>query len=130
MKWLYVINIIHQVSLEYATKSLKIPKDWVIRSRKSKDRQHNDQKKKDKRIKNDLQNITQKTNDWATRIPLKTGGELRYSGCKQFLLHMWLRACYSCYKAADKSWMRKGRIVITTNGKYPWSFVTQILRNG
>jgi hypothetical protein len=29
---------------------------WVIRIRKSKDRQHNDQKKKDKRTNNDLQN--------------------------------------------------------------------------
>ena len=34
----------------------------VIRIRKSKkDKQHNDQKKKDKRTNNDLQNITQKT---------------------------------------------------------------------
>ena len=34
----------------------------LIRSRKwKKDRQYNDQKKKDKRTKNDLQNITQKT---------------------------------------------------------------------
>jgi hypothetical protein len=29
---------------------------------------------------NDIQNITQKTKDGATRAPLKTGGELRYSG--------------------------------------------------
>ena len=35
----------------------------VIRIRKSKDRQHNDQKKKDKRPSNDLQNITHKTKD-------------------------------------------------------------------
>ena len=33
----------------------------VIRSRKSKDRQYNGQKKKDKRKNNDLQKITQKT---------------------------------------------------------------------
>jgi hypothetical protein len=32
----------------------------VFRSRKSKDRQHNGQKKKDKKTNNDLQNITQK----------------------------------------------------------------------
>jgi hypothetical protein len=38
-------------------KSFKIP-NGVIRIRKSKkDRQHNDQKKKDKRTNNDLQNI-------------------------------------------------------------------------
>jgi hypothetical protein len=37
----------------------------VTRNRKSKkkNRQHNDQKKKDKRTNNDIQNITQKTND-------------------------------------------------------------------
>ena len=35
----------------------------VIRIRKSKNRQHNGQKKKDKRTNNDLQNITHKTND-------------------------------------------------------------------
>jgi hypothetical protein len=38
----------------------------VIRIRKSKnDRQHSDQKKKDKRTNNDLQNTTQKTKDRA-----------------------------------------------------------------
>ena len=46
----------------------------VIRSRKSKkDRQHNDQTKKDNRTNNDLQNITHKTKDPVTRIPIKTG---------------------------------------------------------
>jgi hypothetical protein len=35
----------------------------VIRICKSKDRQHNGQKSKDKRINNDLQNITYKTKD-------------------------------------------------------------------
>ena len=34
-------------------------------------------KKKDKRTNNNLQNITQKTKDRATRTPLKPGGELR-----------------------------------------------------
>jgi hypothetical protein len=34
----------------------------LIRIHKSKSRQHNDQKKKDKRENNDLQNTTQKTN--------------------------------------------------------------------
>jgi hypothetical protein len=37
-----------------------------------KERQHNDQKKKDKRTHNDLQNTTQKTKDRVTRTPLKT----------------------------------------------------------
>jgi len=44
----------------------------VIKIRKSKNRQHNGQKKKDKRTNNDLQNTTQKTKDRATRTPLKT----------------------------------------------------------
>ena len=52
----------------------------VIRIRKSKDRQHNGQKKKDKRTNNDLQNTTHKTKDRVTRTPLKTVGELRCSG--------------------------------------------------
>jgi len=38
----------------------------VIRSRKSKYRQYNGQKKEDKRTNNDLQNITQKTKDQVT----------------------------------------------------------------
>jgi hypothetical protein len=38
------------------------------------------QKKKDKWTNNDLQNITHKTKDPATRTPLKTGGEPRCSG--------------------------------------------------
>jgi len=46
----------------------------VIRIHKSKkDRQHNGQKKKDKRTNSDLQNKGQ-----VTRTPLKTGGELFY----------------------------------------------------
>ena len=35
---------------------------------------------KSKRTNNDLQNTTQKPKDWAMRISLKTGGELRCSG--------------------------------------------------
>ena len=42
----------------------------VIRIRKSKkNRQHNGQNKKDKGTNNDLQDITQKTKDRATRTP-------------------------------------------------------------
>jgi hypothetical protein len=36
--------------------------------------------KKDKRTNNDQQNVSQKTKDRATRIPLKTGNELRCAG--------------------------------------------------
>ena len=44
----------------------------VSRIRKSKDRQHNGQKKNAKRTNNDLHNTTQKTKDRATQTPLKT----------------------------------------------------------
>ena len=53
-------------------KSLKMYQKG-IQNRYSKDRQHNNQKKKDKRTNNDLRNTTQKTKDRATRTPLKTG---------------------------------------------------------
>ena len=53
----------------------------VIRIHKSKMiRQHNGQKRKNKRTTNDLQNFTLETKDRVTRTPLKTGGELMCSG--------------------------------------------------
>ena len=48
----------------------------IIRIRKSKDRQHNGQTKKNKRTNNDLKKNTQKTKDEATRTPLKIGSEI------------------------------------------------------
>ena len=48
----------------------------IIRNSK-KDRQYSVQRK---RTNNDIQNTKQKTKDRATRIPLKTGGEIRCSG--------------------------------------------------
>jgi len=48
---------------------LKIPTGVIRRRKSEKDRQYNGQKKKD----NDLQNITQKTKDRATRTQIKTG---------------------------------------------------------
>jgi hypothetical protein len=44
----------------------------VIISCKSKDRQHKDKQKKNRRTNNDLQTITQNNKDRATRTPLKT----------------------------------------------------------
>ena len=55
----------------------------VIRSRNSKDRQHNTmvERKKDKRTNNDLQNITQKTKDRAIRVITKLpNSEQSYNG--------------------------------------------------
>ena len=49
----------------------------VIRIRKSKDRQHKGQKKKDKQRST---KHTHKTKDRVTKTTLKTGGEFRYSG--------------------------------------------------
>ena len=49
----------------------------VIKSRKLKtNKQHNGQKKRDKRTNNDEQNNTQNTKDPATGTPLNTGHEL------------------------------------------------------
>ena len=53
-----------------------------LEDKSRKDRQHNGQKKMDKKTtNNDLQSTTtQKTKDRAKRTPLKTGGELECSG--------------------------------------------------
>jgi hypothetical protein len=51
---------------------------WVIRSRILKNREHNDQKKKDKGTNNDLQTITQKTKDRVTRTPLNSPCSIIY----------------------------------------------------
>ena len=58
-------------------KGLKISNEVFI-SCKSNDRQHKDQKNKNKMRDNDLQYTTPKTKGWATRTPLKSGDEL---GC-------------------------------------------------
>jgi hypothetical protein len=53
---------------------------------------------------NGQQKNTHNTKDQATRIPLKTGCELRCSGrVKIFLFHLWHPLCFSCYKHGDKS---------------------------
>jgi len=52
----------------------------VISSRISKDRQHTDKKKENKRTNNDLQNTTQKTIDRTTQTTLKIRDDLRYPG--------------------------------------------------
>ena len=66
-----------------------------------------------------------------TRTPLKHGGELRFPG----------RVCSSCSTCCTRrvTLVRrpmislksvKDQIMITTNGTYQWSFLTQILGNG
>ena len=56
------------VILEYKFEDAKV----VTRSRKLKDREYNDQKKKDKRTNKDSTKHYTTTADWATRTPLKT----------------------------------------------------------
>ena len=99
----------------------------VIRICKSKDRQHNGQKKKDKRTNNDLQNNTQKTTDRATRTPLKTGGELRWSGRVSSSCSTSGTWCVTLVRnpVISLEW-GKDRDVLTTSRTYPWSFVTDI----
>jgi len=59
-----------------------------------------------KGTKNDLQNITQKTKDRATRTPLKSGDDLKRSRrVNNSCSTCDTRGCCSCYKPGDKSWM-------------------------
>ena len=99
------------------------------RIRKSKDRQHNGQKKKYK-TKRSTAHI-HKTNDRVTRTPLKTGGEIRCSGkvnstCSTNGI---LRDHLVTNPVISREW-EKDREVLTTSGTNPWSFVTQIFHNG
>ena len=76
--WITNVIVVRHYTPFRMKKSLKIPKG-VIRIRKSKVRQHNGQNEKDKRTKNDLQNIAHKIKDRVTRTPTKTRDELRWS---------------------------------------------------
>jgi len=79
----------------------------VIRSRKlKKDRQHNDQRKKDKRANNGLQNTRQKTKDRATQIPLISRCEFKCSPerVSNPIHQMWHLTCYSCCKPGGHFW--------------------------
>jgi hypothetical protein len=79
---------------------------------------------------NDLQNTTQKTQDKATCIPLKTGGErLRWSGKVPASQWGTRRVTLATNPVTSHEW-GKDQIVITTNRTYPWSLVTQIFCNG
>ena len=46
------------IKFQYLKKSFEDTKGVIISRKSKKDRQHNDQKKKDKRTNNDLQNIS------------------------------------------------------------------------
>ena len=103
----------------------------IIIIRKSKDRQHNGQKKKDKRTNSDLINITHKTKDWVTRTSLKTGCELRCpkwvnSSCATSDI---CRVTIVTSPLIGHEW-GKNREVLTRGGTYSWSIVTHIFHNG
>ena len=89
-----------------------------------KDRQYNDRKKKEKKGKkrrsNDIQNTTQKAGD-----ELRCSRRVSSSCSSRRTRRVTLVAnpMISHEKGTDG-------IVITTNGTYPWSFVTHIFRNG
>ena len=80
--------------------------------------------KKDHWTNNNLQNITQKTKDWATRTPLQSGGEHRCTG----------RASSPCLTSGTRlvtlvtnlkishEW-GKDREVFTTIGRYPCKLI-------
>jgi hypothetical protein len=76
------ISCIMPADLQWLYKEKFENKKKVLWNLKSKDKQYNGHKKRDKGTHNDLQNTTYKTKDWATRISLKPGGNgLRYKGC-------------------------------------------------
>ena len=94
-----------------------------IGSRKSNtNKQHNGQKKKDKRTNNDPQNM---------HIKLKIEEQqLYYNRCYLRWSTGGTRyATLATNTVISHEW-GKERIVITTNGTYTWSFVPQILRKG
>ena len=70
--FLYFLNFgLHVIQDKDLTFTVNVQEEFqetkgVIRIRKSKDRQHNSQKQKDKRTNSNLQNITHKTKDRVT----------------------------------------------------------------
>jgi hypothetical protein len=73
---------------------------------------------------NNIQHITQKTKDWATRTPLKPG--INPSNPEEQavpVLHV-TPVTHMTHPAISHEW-GKDRIVISTKGSHPWSFVTR-----
>jgi len=72
----------------------------VIRSHKSKGRQYNDQKRTNGQTMVYI-NITKKTKDRATGIPIKTVELGCFREGKQFMLHMWRPSCHNLDDSTD-----------------------------
>jgi hypothetical protein len=79
----------HELIIHHALydKSLR----YQIVMRNTKNRQNIDQKKKNKRTNNDLQNTTPKTKDRVTRTPLKIGDELMCSGRVSIIVVLFMK---------------------------------------
>jgi hypothetical protein len=94
-----------------------------------KNRKHNGQKKIQKDKQRSTKN-THKTKDRVTRIPLKTGGQLRCSRrvSRSCSISGTRRVNPVTNPVISHEW-GKDREVLTTSGTYPWSFVTQIFHN-
>jgi len=101
----------HYTSLDCSPGILQLQEKFqdtkgVIRSSKS---------KKDRRTNNDLQSITQKSKDRATRTSLKTGRELRFSGrVSSFCSTCGTRNVTSVTNMVINHESGKDQIVITT----------------
>ena len=89
-------------------------------------RQHNDQKEKDKEWST---KHTHKTTDRVTQTPLKTGGELMYSGrVSSFSSTSGTHHANLVTNSVTSHEWGKDRDMFMTSGT--WSFVTQIFHNG
>ena len=86
---------------------------------------------KRKRTNKDLQNITHKAKDRATRTPLKSGGILECSGSVGISCSTngTCRVNLVTNLVINHEW-GKDQGVLTTSGTYPWWFVTEIFHNG
>jgi hypothetical protein len=103
----------------------------VIRIRKSKKNwQHNGQKKKVQKDKQRSTKHTYRTKDRVTPTPLKIGGELKLSGRVGNSCSSDTRRVNLITNPVISHEQGKDRKVSTTNGTYPWSFVTQIFHSG
>ena len=92
------------------------------------DRQHNGQKKK---YKQRSTKHAYKTKDRVTRTPLKTVGEIIYSGrLSSYCSTSDTRRVNLVTNLVISHGRGKDREVFTTSGTYLWPFVTQIFHSG
>ena len=87
-----------------------------------------------RKVQNDKQRSTKhayKTKDRVTRTPLKTVGEIRYSGrVSSYCSTSDTRRVNLVTNLVISHGRGKDREVLTTSGTYLWPFVTQIFHSG